>query len=270
MADELSLQDGERAEKIYKTVEAQLKFRYSWIGLFTAALIGGGAYTVISGLTSSVKEELNKATFVIDQAKEQLAELRKQSSSMSDDLEAKQVEVDKLKQSLADFDEQRKATDEQFAVMRKNIADNIDLLEEASATVKKVISEIEQTTGTKLAGATASLVQLTKNVGQATAKLQNGEYRIFLHTGGARALGEEFVEQVVAALRYQGFTVAGRDDQWDQVGGPGVDYFVKQDAAAAQAIADAVNDTLPPGAAPVRPRQQSTVRNPPGTIGLWL
>lgn len=270
MSDELSIQDRERAEKIYNAVEAQLKFRYGWIGLITAALIGGGAYTVISGLTASAKEELNKATYVISEAEKELDELGKRSSSMSDDLQSKRDAIEKLQDSLAQFQAQEAATNEQFATMRENIASNIALLEEANATVRKVIAEVEQKTGTKLLAATASLEALTKNVDQANVKLQNGEYRIYLHTGGAKALGNEFLSNVASTLRYNGFTVMGSDEQWDKVGGSGVDYFVEQDLPVAQAVANAINSILPKGAPQVQPRFQKAVRDQQGTLGLWL
>lgn len=48
-----------------------------------------------------------------------------------------------------------------------------------------------------------------------------------------------------------------------------VDYFREEDRQGAQAIADLINEMLPPGLSKLAPRLQ-LVSNPPGFIGVWL
>ena len=60
------------------------------------------------------------------------------------------------------------------------------------------------------------------------------------------------------------------DDYKDTIGGAGVDYFSRDDVEMAAFVADQANKLLPSGSPPLKPRYQSTVRNPPGFLGVWL
>jgi hypothetical protein len=65
-----------------------------------------------------------------------------------------------------------------------------------------------------------------------------------------------------------GYSVRKPDNDRDEVGGPGVDYFDDNASGVAQTIADIVNDAMP-DRKKIAPRRQR-VKNPPYYIGIWL
>ena len=100
------------------------------------------------------------------------------------------------------------------------------------------------------------------------------QYVLFLHTGPLDPTDIK-VTQLASALARRGYLVRSPDGQADEVGGPGVDYFVDADAKAAADVAATVNATLPDlGIAAddtnkLAPRRQ-TAKNSPGYLGVWL
>ena len=126
-------------------------------------------------------------------------------------------------------------------------------------------------------GATSSYSSGSGNVGSQMsvqqnrpAQPQNSRFTLFIHAGGRpENVSSEVVGALVRQLAGAGYTVTAPDLDADKVGGPGVDYFSDQDAAAAQAVATIVNFALPPGAERLKPRPQK-IRNPPGFLGVWL
>jgi len=92
---------------------------------------------------------------------------------------------------------------------------------------------------------------------------------IFIHTGGSER-GSGDGEAIANLLRKNGFYVRGIDNLTDTEGGAGVDYFSTEDKGLATAVAKIVTEGLGAGAAPVLPRFQSKVANPPGFLGVWL
>ena len=98
-------------------------------------------------------------------------------------------------------------------------------------------------------------------------------FTVFIHAGAKSPPAEEVIRQITIALVQKGYSVRPPDKQQDVVGGSGVDYFSDEDAAAAQNIADIVNQAFSAlnvkQSKPLAPRRQR-VRNPPGYIGVWL
>jgi hypothetical protein len=95
----------------------------------------------------------------------------------------------------------------------------------------------------------------------------NSRYIVFIHYGGGTS---EQAQTVAADLARRGYVVRRPDTQRDTVGGPGVDYFSKQDASRAAEVASIVNGSLRlSGNQRLQPRLQS-IKNPPGYLGVWL
>ena len=92
---------------------------------------------------------------------------------------------------------------------------------------------------------------------------------IFIHTGGSEK-GSRDGEAIANSLKKNGFYVRGIDNLADTEGGAGVDYFSMEDQGLATAVAKIVTEGLGAGTAPVLPRFQSKVSNPPGFLGVWL
>lgn len=88
---------------------------------------------------------------------------------------------------------------------------------------------------------------------------------VFIHASKDQAA---LVEQIKTALAAKKYNLRGIDEQ-GIVGGSAVDYFREEDRQGAQAIADLINEMLPPGLSKLAPRLQ-LVSNPPGFIGVWL
>jgi hypothetical protein len=109
---------------------------------------------------------------------------------------------------------------------------------------------------------------------QQNDSLDNSQYILFIHTGGAPVSPPDLIKSVLAALVNAGYSVRNPDDQRDTVGGPGVDYFVDADAKKAQEVADTVNLALKnrlgdSSLQPLKARPQR-VKNPRGYLGVWL
>jgi hypothetical protein len=96
-------------------------------------------------------------------------------------------------------------------------------------------------------------------------------YTVFIHSGGWKQgdSDEKVVTPVVSALAQRGYVVRPPDNQRDEAGGAGVDYFAESDDKIAQDIANVVNDVLYKSEPKVKPRYQR-IRNPTGYIGVWL
>jgi predicted esterase len=92
------------------------------------------------------------------------------------------------------------------------------------------------------------------------------QYVLFIHGGGG---DEKGMARVVSALAQRYYVVRPPDQQSDDVGGAGVDYFAESDKNIAQDIADVVNAVLYNGEPKVHPRFQR-IKNPTGYIGVWL
>lgn len=90
---------------------------------------------------------------------------------------------------------------------------------------------------------------------------------VFIHTGG----GDPSVGGRLADfLTQNGLRVRGVDSFQDSVGGAGVDYFTQADLDLATRASNLTNYFLGTDALPLQPRYQSSVKNPPGYLGVWL
>lgn len=92
---------------------------------------------------------------------------------------------------------------------------------------------------------------------------------LFIHAGSKTPMDESLTNKIALTLAARGYIVRSPEKDRDQVGGPGVDYFIEDDLPAANDIAAVVNDQLPTGAKKLQPRRQR-VSNKPGYIGVWL
>jgi dienelactone hydrolase len=102
---------------------------------------------------------------------------------------------------------------------------------------------------------------------------QFGEFVVFIHSGGGN-ISDRDLRDIGARLVSKGYVVRAPDDQRDEKGGPGVDYFSNLALEAAQDVADIVNARLkalqPPNAdnKELKPRLQRNGN--PGYLGVWL
>lgn len=113
---------------------------------------------------------------------------------------------------------------------------------------------------------------------QAQQKVDSSKFVIFIHAGPHLKNGEAAVKQIAGALYNKGYVVRSPDNDQDEAGGPGVDYFDDNARAAAQDVADTVNElmarltTLPKtgfAGKKLMPRRQKT-KAPPNYLGVWL
>jgi hypothetical protein len=99
-------------------------------------------------------------------------------------------------------------------------------------------------------------------------------YILFVHYGAPSDVGAvPNVSSLVKKLKSDGYVVRGADDQRDDSGTPGIDYFREEDKPTATVIADTVNKWLQENdkqeLAVVKPRRQD-IHNPAGYIGVWI
>jgi hypothetical protein len=100
--------------------------------------------------------------------------------------------------------------------------------------------------------------------------LANSRYILFIHTGGAPENSDVgLIPEILSVLLRNGYSVRKPDDQRDEVGGPGVDYFDEKDQDKAKELANLVNSVLPASLKRLDARRQR-VKNPPGYFGVWL
>jgi hypothetical protein len=95
---------------------------------------------------------------------------------------------------------------------------------------------------------------------------------LFIHAGGAASESDrKLVNTIAISLAKRGYVVRAPDDERDDVGGPGIDYFSETERPTAEDIANTVNSVSAElkGSVKVEPRRQSG-KNPPGYIGVWL
>jgi hypothetical protein len=101
-----------------------------------------------------------------------------------------------------------------------------------------------------------------------------GPYVLFIHCGPKKADDKE-VKGLAIMLAKLGYSVREPEEDQDNVGGPGVDYFVDQAKGMAQVVADQVNGyfaKLRPPQPPnekLQPRKQNA-KNSPYYLGVWL
>jgi len=99
---------------------------------------------------------------------------------------------------------------------------------------------------------------------------ENSRYILFIHTGGGpEKSADDLVPRILKELLKNGYSVRKPDDQRDEVGGPGVDYFDEKDENKAKEVASLVNSILPANLRRLEARRQR-VKNPSGYLGVWL
>jgi hypothetical protein len=100
------------------------------------------------------------------------------------------------------------------------------------------------------------------------------KFVLFLHSGPWPP-DDRVVKLIAGALAQRGFLVRAPDNQKDEIGGPGVDYFDGVALAAANDIAAIVNNALVqlgvnvPDNKKLKPRLQRA-KTPPTYLGVWL
>lgn len=108
-------------------------------------------------------------------------------------------------------------------------------------------------------------------------KVDPAKFIIFIHAGPFLKDGEAAVKQIAGALFNKGYVVRSPDNDQDDAGGPGVDYFDDNARDAAQDVADTVNELMTRIALPktgvagkkLMPRRQRT-KTPANYLGVWL
>lgn len=108
-------------------------------------------------------------------------------------------------------------------------------------------------------------------------KVDPSKFIIFIHAGPFLKDGEAAVKQIAGALFNKGYVVRSPDNDQDDAGGPGVDYFDDNARDAAQDVADTVNELMAKISLPktgvagkkLMPRRQKT-KTPPNYLGVWL
>src|SRR5271167_2984982 len=104
----------------------------------------------------------------------------------------------------------------------------------------------------------------------ATAPPANASsFVLFIHAGARNNPDQDLVKKIAVALATRGYNVHSPDNERDEIGGPGVDYFSDEDLPAAQDIATVISDMLPQGSKRLMPRRQRG-KSQPGYIGVWL
>jgi hypothetical protein len=110
-------------------------------------------------------------------------------------------------------------------------------------------------------------------------KIDTSKFIIFIHAGTdtKQSKDDKTVRLIAGALFAKGYVVRAPDDDQDEVGGPGVDYFDETAKDAAQDVAATVNDTfakldIPRDAKKIlNPRRVTAkTKNPPNWLGVWL
>lgn len=106
---------------------------------------------------------------------------------------------------------------------------------------------------------------------QAQPAIDRSKFIVFIHAGPK--LTDPVVRRIAGALYTKGFVVRSPDNDQDETGGPGVDYFADTAKDAAQDVAEAVNMLMAkPEGAPTKklaPRRQNT-KTPANYLGVWL
>jgi len=92
---------------------------------------------------------------------------------------------------------------------------------------------------------------------------------LFIHAGASNNPDQDLIKRIAVTLATRGYNVHSPDNERDEIGGPGVDYFSDEDLPAAQDIATVISDMLPQGSKRLMPRRQRG-KSPPGYIGVWL
>src|SRR3954452_18029374 len=115
----------------------------------------------------------------------------------------------------------------------------------------------------------------TKADAQPEAKYDRSKYIIFIHAG-PRTKDDRDDKLISGALFSKGYIVRAPDDDQDEVGGPGVDYFDESAKKPADDVAKTINETFRllkserDAKQSLRPRRQSKTKNPPNWLGVWL
>jgi hypothetical protein len=116
----------------------------------------------------------------------------------------------------------------------------------------------------------AALAATAAAGGAVAQQPDNSTYILFLHAGAPPDVHDtdSLLLVILQGLVKAGYSVRKPDNERDVLGGPGVDYFNDNDLAAAQAVANIVNDAMP-NQKKLAPRRQR-VNNPPRYLGVWL
>jgi hypothetical protein len=269
LADErIKLFSAQLKDQVEAKVSASLTARYTWIGLVTAALIGGGS----AGVTSLFVAQFNKQT--IDSLNENLATFKVLNGELTDMKAKSRSTIDQITeierralQAQQTFD----STNTAISSLQNTVVASTELLKATTSTLQVLSKNFEDVQTGKKTSAVVSAddaAKLATSVKSTAARADAVRFRVFLHFGSV-TLRQANEAAILAVLRDAGYIVVGQDISDDDKGGSGIDYFYPADCAGAAAIQALVMGALPTGAAEIPLRQQS-VYNRPGTIGIWI
>lgn len=106
-------------------------------------------------------------------------------------------------------------------------------------------------------------------------KIDTSKYIIFIHAGPNKKDDKE-VRLISGVLFGKGYVVRAPDEDQDEVGGTGVDYFDESAKDAAQDVATTVNETFTKlrtardSTQILSPRRVTKTKNPPFWLAVWL
>jgi len=268
-ADErMKLFAAELRDRVEAKVSEALTARYTWIGLVTAALIGGGS----AGVTSFFVGQFNKQT--ADSLNEHLATFKVLNGELADMKSKSRNTIDQIAEIEKRAVEAQKtfdSTNTAISSLNNTVVASTQLLKATTSTLEVLSKNFEDVQAGRKPSAAASaddVAKLATSVKSTAARADAVRFRVFLHFGNA-TLQQANEAAILAAFRDAGYIVAGQDISDDDKGGSGIDFFYPADCTGAAAIQALVMGALPAGATEIPLRQQS-VYNRPGTIGVWI
>lgn len=102
-------------------------------------------------------------------------------------------------------------------------------------------------------------------------KVDASKFVVFIHAGSN--VKDKSIKQIAGALFSKGYVVRSPDNDQDEAGGAGVDYFDDSAKDAAQDVATTVNEAFTrlklDQKKALSPRRQKT-KSPPNYLGVWL
>jgi hypothetical protein len=261
----IALFESQVKERTEKSVDASLKARYTFIGLATAAIVGGGSaaitQTFLSQINEKAAETLRENVAKINIVNADLSDLKQKISTALD-------QVGPIKEDAKQAQSTFKGADASIQAYQLSMTRTIQSVEKTMQTLTALRDEVNSLlpAGKSSSVTDESLKNLNAEISDTMAAIDANRFRIFLHFG-SKDLQYRYENKMKFSLAEKGYVVVGSDVDSGNIGNSRIDYFFDSDCSGASAVQQLISGVFERRLLPLK---LDLAPNSLGALGIWI
>lgn len=206
-SDKAELERRRLTEQVSNSVEATLRWRYTWIAIVIGTLIGGGSFSILILMEATARKKIIEIEMLLDNGKNSLEEFKR----LSADVKERYAELDKI--SSESF--------EGRSTLRNRVKETADALNNLKKEVNVLRNDLDIKT----------VNQESKKEGDLIKRIERGRYTIYIHIGNENDRVK--AKKLRTDLQENGYAVPGIQNVGYKLDIRQVRYFYDQDSKQA-------------------------------------